>query len=110
MGQRLLDQYSLLHTAVGVIAYFWNVPFWIGIVIHAVFEWAENTQIGIKWVNKLFVEPGFFGLQWPGGKREPDSLLNQFGDTVVFGIGWLMAQMLDHVGVQKGWYSGHLVN
>lgn len=110
MGGQLLDQYSLLHAAVGVVAYFWNVPFWFGVLLHAVFEWAENTATGIWWVNRLFVEPGWFGLGWPGGKREPDALVNRVGDTGAFAVGWLAAAGLDWVGVRRGWYAGHRVS
>ncbi len=90
MGQTFFDQYSLLHAAVGVIAYFWNVPLWIGTIVHILFEYVENTQWGIGIINRYMIEPGIFG--WPGDKRCADTLLNASGDTemieVVCGTSW----------------------
>jgi hypothetical protein len=95
MGQKLLDQYSLLHAAVGILAYFWNIPLWIGTLIHILFEYTENTQWGIHMINKYMIEPGIFG--WPGDKRYTDSLLNQMGDTFSFVIGWVVAAGIDRL-------------
>ena len=102
MGTQLLDQYSLLHAAVGVVAYFWKIPLWIGVVIHAVFEWAENTEWGVRFLNTYIIQPGLFA--WPGGKYEPDAIINQIGDVATFGVGWILASWLDRIGIQRGWY------
>jgi hypothetical protein len=101
MGSRLLDQYSLLHAAVGVLAYFWNVPLWIGTILHILFEYAENTPWGIQLINKYMIEPGIFG--WPGDKRNPDGMMNQIGDVLVFIVGWIAASTLDTFGRMQGW-------
>ena len=41
------DQFTLLHVAMGVVAYFWGMPFWLALGIHIVFEIVENTA----WVS-----------------------------------------------------------
>lgn len=88
MGHAFLDPYSLLHFAVGVVAYFWGVSLeaWIG--VHILFEVLENTRAGMAFINTMF-------LGWPGGKPRPDSVLNSVGDTVCAAGGWLAAQALD---------------
>ena len=96
MGQRFLDQYSLLHAAVGIVAYFWGFGFLSSLLIHTVFEWAENTTTGMKFINKL--------TMWPGGKPKADAFRNCVGDTVTFAIGWIAANALDAYGIQQGWY------
>jgi len=101
MGKQLLDQYSLLHAAVGVLVYFWNIPLWIGTLVHVLFEYVENTPWGIRMINQYMIEPGIFG--WPGEKRNADSLLNQFGDTITFVLGWVVAAALDMVGRANRW-------
>jgi hypothetical protein len=98
MGFRLLDQYSLLHAAVGVVAYYWSLPFLVAIAIHTVYEYVENTATGITLIQK------YGGIYWPGGKHEPDALVNIVGDTLVFSVGWLSAFVLDAYGIKKGWY------
>lgn len=102
MGVYFVDQYTLLHLAVGVVAYFWNVPFLVGMLLHIVFELVENTGWGISAINRYIIEPGWFG--WPGGKRAPDTMANQVGDTIAFAGGWTLAGWLDAVGQGRGWY------
>ena len=102
MGNRFADQYSLLHASVGVFAYFWNVPFLIALVVHTIFEIIENSSIGIHLINKYFIGLDIF--KWPGGKREPDAIINCIGDTVFFTGGWFLAFYLNTEGVKKGWY------
>ena len=89
MGLRIFDQYSLLHFAAGIVAYFWSISLFITIVIHILFEFIENTSIGMDIINTYFI-----GL-WPGGKTHPDSLLNRVSDTIFTGLGWLAAYQLD---------------
>jgi len=91
MGNTLLDQYSLLHGAVGVVAYFWQIPFVWAILIHTLFEWVENTETGMALINRVFVREGAFG--WPGAKTAADSLVNCVGDTAAFAVGWGVAWM-----------------
>jgi len=91
MGLRVFDQYSLLHFAVGIIAYFWSVSLLLLIIIHIVFEYIENTQWGMKVINIYFI--GW----WPGGKTHSDNLINKTSDTVCSGLGWLFANYVDKV-------------
>jgi hypothetical protein len=91
MGLRMFDQYSLLHFAAGVIAYFWSISFFITIIIHILFEFVENTPVGMNFINT------YFTVWWPGGKSYPDNLLNRTSDTIFTGIGWIVSQQLDNV-------------
>jgi hypothetical protein len=89
MGLRIIDQYSLLHFSVGVIAYFWSMSFLIVIVLHILFEFIENTRIGMNLINTYFLQ------WWPGGKTHPDSLINRISDVSITGMGWIIAYYLD---------------
>lgn len=89
MGRTWFDQYSLLHLAVGIVAYFWSISLFMTIVIHILFEIIENTHLGMNLINT------YFKYWWPGGKSYPDSLLNNTTDTIFTGIGWLLAYKLD---------------
>lgn len=97
MGFRLFDQYTLLHAASGVIAYFLGLSFTHWFIIHALFEYVENTAHGVKFINRHLTF-------WPGGKPEPDAPINQLGDQVGALIGWLVAAVLDHYGKKFNWY------
>jgi hypothetical protein len=89
MGQTTFDQFSLLHFASGIIAYFWGLPFVWWVVIHAVFEIVENTKIGMQFINKYFTA-------WPGGKQHPDSFMNSMiGDNISSIVGWIFASSID---------------
>jgi hypothetical protein len=87
MGLYWVDQYSLLHFAVGILAYFWNVPFLWTIIIHTLFEFLENTKTGMRIINS-------FPL-WPGGKTHADNFKNRVSDTIFTGIGWILSKELD---------------
>lgn len=104
MGFRWLDQYSLLHAAVGVVAYFWNIPFWPAFLIHVAFELAENSGPGVRFLQYMTDKQRAYRLPWPGGKTEPDSMENQMGDNLTFAGGWLLASALDTYGKAHGWY------
>lgn len=88
MGYYFIDQFSLLHFAVGVIAYFWGVSFYLTMIIHILFELIENTNEGMYFINKYI-------SMWPGGKSHADSLLNSTSDMIFTGIGWLISSYLD---------------
>jgi hypothetical protein len=88
MGLYFFDQYSLLHFAVGIIAYFWNVSLKNTIIFHIIAEIVENTEYGMKFINENI-------KIWPGGKPKADSLINSIGDTIFASIGWLCAYYLD---------------
>ena len=100
MGSYLFDQYTLLHFAVGIIAYFWNISLLYFFIIHTLFEIGENTNIGMKLISNIKL--------WPGGKPKADSLINIFGDTIGGVVGWLTANYLDKYGNKMGWYDLHI--
>lgn len=87
MGRYFIDQYSLLHFATGVIAYFFAVRLPVWILLHTLFELIENTSIGMALINEIKI--------WPGGKPFPDKLLNSVGDTVFAVLGWIVASYAD---------------
>lgn len=104
MGINFMDQYSLLHFAVGIIVYFWGVslPNWF--IMHTLFELLENSNIGINIINTLFKDV------WPGGKDYADSTLNTIGDGVFAILGWLFAWYVDYYGSKLGLYPIHIKN
>ena len=108
MGNYFFDQYFLLHYAVGVVAYFWGVDFWVANLLHLVFELTENTAMGMWVINNIFTawpgtRPSRTALTReavgnnPGGKPRPDACINMVSDCVAFGLGWLCSQWLDNV-------------
>lgn len=97
MGLYVIDQFSLLHFAAGIIAYFWGFSALHTLVFHTLFEWAENTKFGMKFINEYFP-------LWPGGKPYADSLLNQFSDTCMTMIGWFLSQYVDSVSTERHLY------
>ena len=99
MGFQILDQYTLLHLAAGVIAYFWRVPALLWFLGNVAFEWGENTEVGMKLVNEI---AKFIG--WPGGKKSADAMINMVGDTIAAVAGWYAAYYLDELGKKMGWY------
>ncbi len=81
MGTTFTDKYSLLHFAVGIVAYYWDVSFVMVMVLHTLFEWLENTSAGMWFINTYI-------KAWPGGKPVADSFINSVGDTVWTAVGW----------------------
>lgn len=94
MGTRLFDQYSLLHFAVGIVAYFFGISFKSWNLLHIVFELTENSDFGMKLINQYLVF-------WPGGKNYSDAIVNQIGDVAIGAVGWL--QLVLWVG---WWHTG----
>ena len=88
MGDKLIDQYTLLHFATGVIFYFFNIDFFMFFILHTIFEILENTKYGIFIINKYFTF-------WPGGKPKSDTIINSIGDTIGAIIGWYSSKLLD---------------
>jgi hypothetical protein len=101
MGTRYLDQYTYLHFSVGIIVYFWNISLVNWVILHTIFEFLENTQMGVNIINKYIVF-------WPGGKPKPDSIINRIGDTSGAILGWVSAYYLDKLGDKYGWYTLHI--
>lgn len=97
MGKFLFDQYSSLHFASGIIAYFWGIKFYNWILFHLLFEIIENTELGISIINKYITF-------WPGGKPCADSISNIIGDNISAYLGWIFAYYLDIYGNKKGLY------
>ena len=86
MGTTLVDEYSFLHFASGAIAYYWGITaFWL-FIIHTLFEFIENTDIGMRVINNFPI--------WPGGKSHPDNLLNRLSDTMFAMLGWLTSNSI----------------
>ena len=75
MGNQLLDQYSLLHYASGVVAYFWGFEPLTFFLAHVGFELAENTSVGMRFINQHLT-------WWPGGKPRADNIVNMLGQFI----------------------------
>ncbi len=88
MGYYWFDQFSILHLATGIIAYFWGITLYTTLSIHILFELFENTKYGMYFINKWIPF-------WPGGKNKPDSLVNNISDTLFTCIGWIISYYLD---------------
>ena len=88
MGKNIIDQFSLLHFASGVIVYFWGIKLVNWIILHTIFELLENTEKGVKFIDNYITF-------WPGGKKSPDSFKNSISDTIFAIIGFIIAQLLD---------------
>jgi hypothetical protein len=80
MGLYFTDQFSLLHFAVGIVVYYWNMSFILWFIVHMIFEYVENTKYGMSIINNF--------VYWPGGKDHADSLINNLGDQFYALIGW----------------------
>jgi len=98
MGIYLFDQYTYLHFATGIIAYFFNISLVSWFLLHSVFELIENTNIGINIIN-------IYLKFWPGGKPYKDSFINSIGDTFGTIIGWLSAYILNKYGKKYKLYK-----
>jgi hypothetical protein len=98
-----IDQYSYLHFASGIIAYFWGIKLKLWVILHILYEIIENLDIMIYMINEYITI-------WPGEKTGPDPLINRIGD-ILFGIlGWLSSYYLDKLGYKYGWYKApHLL-
>ena len=101
MGTLYFDQYTYLHFAVGIIGYFWNLSLLHWVIFHTIFEILENSQLGIHIINTYIIF-------WPGGKPNPDTIVNSIGDTLGTILGWVSAYYLDKFGNTKGWFNLHI--
>ena len=90
MGKRLIDQYSVLHWASGVFAYYWNIPFRTWMLTHVAFEIAENSEPGMRFINDSLRS------WWPGGKPRQDDFINIIGDNVSAAFGWYCGKQLSN--------------
>ena len=101
MGKQTFDQYTYLHFAVGVVTYYWGFKLRDVFLMHTIFELFENTPFGMSIINNHLTI-------WPGGKPQPDSMLNIIGDTLGFLVGWISAYYLDIIGSKYNWYFKHI--
>ena len=99
MGEFSIDQYSLLHFAVGIIVYFWGISIKHWIIIHMVFEWLENTPYGMMVINT------YLNDIWPGGKNHSDSFTNIISDNMFAITGWVLAYYIDQMGQKYNLYQ-----
>jgi hypothetical protein len=98
MGQTLLDKYSWLHFATGIVAYFFRIGFWNWFLFHGLFEYVENTPEGVHFIDTQL------GALWPGGKQEADATINSLGDQLSALLGYgLMVQLYGPVHPQDLW-------
>lgn len=90
MGKEYIDQFTILHLATGIVAYFWGFTFWGFFAVHSIFEYIENTGVIMKIINKYI-------KIWPGGKSHRDTFTNSVMDTVAAMLGWIIASTLDNM-------------
>ena len=86
MGIYFTDKFSLLHFSTGVIVYYWNISFLSWFIIHAIFEYTENTHSGMMLLNQFKL--------WPGGKEKRDTFINNIGDQFYGSLGWIFAMFV----------------
>lgn len=99
MGKQFIDQYSLLHFAFGIVAYFFSISIEQWFLIHLVFEITENSKLGMEFINLYTLN------YWPGGKPYADSFINSFGDTIFALSGWIFASIIDDYGQKYKLYE-----
>ena len=97
MGSNAIDQYSLLHFAVGIVAYFWGVSWQLLLLAHIIFELVENTSQGMKFINTYITI-------WPGGKPKADSFVNMIFDNAFSILGWFVSQIADSLAMEHHIY------
>jgi membrane glycosyltransferase len=97
MGSNIIDQYSLLHFAVGIVAYFWGVSWQLLLFLHILFELVENTPQGMRFITTYFT-------LWPGGKAKADSLVNSVSDNVMSLLGWFLSRYIDSLSSEHHLY------
>lgn len=102
--QPFLDQYSLIHMAVGILFYFWKISFFLSTLTQATFMLLNNSEEG----SKLFSR---YAPQYPYTAKKHDSWINMVGDNMSFNFGWLLASAVDTslvpAGQEKQIYEAH---
>ena len=96
---KIFDNYTYLHFAAGIIAYYWGFTLLEWTVFHLFLDIFERTDFGKKVLH-------FFIRIWPG---RDDNLLesyyNVFGDSASAVLGWLSAYLLDIMLQKIGLYQ-----
>jgi len=87
MGTKPYDKYTLLHFAVGIIAYFFDITLLSWILLHVIFEIVENSKYGVQFIDTYLTF-------WPGGKKSSDNIINSLSDIIFSVIGWLVAYLV----------------
>lgn len=86
MGIYFTDQFSLLHFASGIVAFFWKISLINWFILHLIYELITNTYFGIYFINNYTF--------WPGGKLDYDTRINILGDQTWGLIGWTFAYFI----------------
>lgn len=97
MGSSAIDQYSLLHFAVGIVAYFWGISWQLLLLLHILFELVENTREGMYFITTYIPF-------WPGGKPKADSLVNMISDNTFSLLGWALSRFADSLATERHLY------
>lgn len=84
MGKYLLDVYSILHFATGILWRYMGFDIISLLLLHTIFEILENSKIGMHIINTHF-------KIWPGGKPSTDTLINSISDISISLVGWILA-------------------
>lgn len=94
MGKHFFDQYSLLHFTSGILCRHLNFSFTFLLIFHILFEYVENTNKGMYFINNYF-------KIWPGGKNSSDTFENSVGDIIFSLIGWVCMDYLTKNNMKK---------
>jgi hypothetical protein len=97
MGKYLIDQFTYLHFAAGIVGYFWSISLNNWIILNIIFELLENSDFGMNIINTI--------PYWPGSKPKADSSINIVGDIGSVILGWLSAYYIDKLGIKYGFYD-----
>lgn len=81
VNQSLFDPYSLCHAGAGVVAASLRLSFTQTIVLHTIFEFAENVYLKkLPLTKRLFPDSSI------------DTLTNMIGDTISVAAGWYLSE------------------
>lgn len=83
MGQYILDKFSIVHFAVGILWRYMGFDILSLFILHTIFEIVENSKIGMHIINTYF-------KIWPGGKPSADTVVNIISDILISLLGWIL--------------------
>ena len=97
MGQTAFDAFSYLHWCTGSFLGFWiyetsltvSRGFWLMMALNVGFEFFENSDAGMSFINSLPL--------WPGGKHIADAPVNIVTDICAVAGGYLVSRWLRDV-------------